>query len=179
MNNFENYVKEELIQFEKVNTCNLCSQKFIDPLRIKICGHYFCEECLDSNRNNEQCPKCLEHFENNEVDYQNAARKVQKYLDELKMYFCDANETENDIEVNRAEVNTFVYKGKRYKVLHFDELFRKVNIKGESPLHIACQKKKLDDVVNLLKKDIDINVQDFAGWAPLVSIFFLPFSEII
>lgn len=171
MSNLDNFLKQQLVNFENLNVCNLCLRKFINPVRIKICGHYFCEECLDNNRNNEQCPKCEEHFERNQLDYQNAARKVQKYLDELKMYFNDADEVEIDAKDKNVTANTFVYNGKTYQVIFFDELFKKVNAKGESPLHIACQKKKLNDVLDLLEKDIDINIQDFAGWTPLVSTY--------
>lgn len=163
-----NFFKQELKSFEQSNICNLCSKQFVNPVRIKICGHYFCEECLDIDRDNEQCPKCKEHYEKNEVDYQNAARKVQKYLDELKMFF--SSEDEDDHDTNSQHSNTFVCNNKLYHIQFCDELFRKVNMKGESPLHIACKKKKIEDVLNLLKKDTDINIQDFAGWTPLVSI---------
>lgn len=164
------FFKQELIKFEKSNICNLCSKQFVNPVRIKICGHYFCEECFNIDRNNEQCPKCKEHYENNEVDYQNAARKVQKYIDELKMFFSSDEEEDPEKISKHSKLNTFVHSNKLYHTHFCDELFRKVNMKGESPLHIACKKRKIEDVLNLLKKDSDINIQDFAGWTPLVSI---------
>lgn len=165
-----NFIKQELINFEKSNVCNLCSRQFVNPVRIKICGHYFCQDCLEIEKDNEQCPKCKEHYENNELDYQNAARKVQKNLHELKMFFSSEDEDDPDRKSEDSKLNTFTYSNRLYLIIFCDELFKKVNMKGESSLHIACKKKKIEDVLNLLKTDIDINVQDFAGWSPLVSI---------
>jgi len=43
----------------------------------------------------------------------------------------------------------------------------KVNIRGETPLHVAAIKKKYDRVEELLGYGADPNAKDFAGWTPL------------
>lgn len=165
-----NLLKQRFLQFEQTNICNVCCVKFADPVRIKTCGHYFCEKCLEINSKNEQCPKCKEHYERNEVDYQNAARKLQICMDEFRTFLSNATEIQPESNLGMFKENLFIYMGKKFHLNYLDDLFKKVNNKGESALHIACKKKKLDDVQNLLGNDIDINIQDFAGWAPLVCI---------
>uniref|UniRef100_A0A1B6MAB3 RING-type E3 ubiquitin transferase BRCA1 n=1 Tax=Graphocephala atropunctata TaxID=36148 RepID=A0A1B6MAB3_9HEMI len=43
----------------------------------------------------------------------------------------------------------------------------KVNVKGETPLHIACRQGKLDLVQQLLTEGAEPNVKDYAFWTPL------------
>ncbi|KAL3308912.1 hypothetical protein Ciccas_012553 [Cichlidogyrus casuarinus] len=43
----------------------------------------------------------------------------------------------------------------------------KPNLKGETPLHLACMKNKLATVMDLLKNNHEVNVRDNAGWTPL------------
>lgn len=185
-------LRKELLIFENTYMCSLCVQKFSNPVRIKVCGHYFCENCLQQrNAKKGQCPKCKLPYANDEIDFQNTARKVTEYLEKLEEYLNDAdyvNTIENEdnkehieqdkstnsklIVIEQTEEtknqNKFIYLNKVYHLNFVDQL-DKVNAKGESPLHIACKKKNVTGVLELLKKKIDINKQDFAGWAPIVS----------
>nr|XP_056705223.1 SMC5-SMC6 complex localization factor protein 1 [Euleptes europaea] len=44
----------------------------------------------------------------------------------------------------------------------------KVNLKGETVLHIACRRNNVKRLIHLLSlPEIDINVKDYAGWTPL------------
>ncbi|KAG8296951.1 BRCA1-associated RING domain protein 1 [Homalodisca vitripennis] len=43
----------------------------------------------------------------------------------------------------------------------------KVNVKGETPLQIACRQGKLDLVQRLLREGAEPNVKDYADWTPL------------
>uniref|UniRef100_A0A8C8VKH5 SMC5-SMC6 complex localization factor 1 n=1 Tax=Pelusios castaneus TaxID=367368 RepID=A0A8C8VKH5_9SAUR len=46
--------------------------------------------------------------------------------------------------------------------------FYKTNIKGETALHLACIRNKVERLVQLLSfPGTDINVKDYAGWTPL------------
>lgn len=169
MNTFDyTFFKTQLEKFEYKNICNVCSGKFVNPVRIKVCGHYLCEECLVNNAKKEQCPKCKEHYENYEVDYHSAAKKLEKCLNEFKTFLNNEHANEVQTSISNFGQNLFVFKGKQYQLHYCDDLLTKINKMGESALHIACKKKKLDDVLTLLKEYTDINIQDFAGWAPLV-----------
>lgn len=180
MNSFDyNFLKEQFMKLEEKNVCNICSIKVVNPVRIKVCGHYFCEECLQNNAKNEQCPKCKEHYENNEIDYRNAARKLQICLDDFKSFLNSESTAVVENKIPNFKLNSFVYMGKKYHLNYLDDLVTKVNKMGESALHIACKKKKLTEVLKLLTKDTDVNIQDFAGWAPLVCLlnnYFIVFN---
>ncbi|XP_048359696.1 SMC5-SMC6 complex localization factor protein 1 isoform X2 [Sphaerodactylus townsendi] len=44
----------------------------------------------------------------------------------------------------------------------------KVNVKGETVLHIACRRNNVKRLINLLSlPEININIKDYAGWTPL------------
>ncbi|XP_058024191.1 SMC5-SMC6 complex localization factor protein 1 isoform X3 [Ahaetulla prasina] len=44
----------------------------------------------------------------------------------------------------------------------------KINLKGETALHIACKSNNVKKLIHLLTvQGIDINVKDYAGWTPL------------
>ncbi|XP_054843240.1 SMC5-SMC6 complex localization factor protein 1 isoform X2 [Eublepharis macularius] len=44
----------------------------------------------------------------------------------------------------------------------------KVNVKGETALHIACRRNNVKRLIHLLSlPEIDINIKDYAGWTPL------------
>ncbi|XP_074851421.1 SMC5-SMC6 complex localization factor protein 1 isoform X2 [Carettochelys insculpta] len=46
--------------------------------------------------------------------------------------------------------------------------FHKTNIRGETALHIACIRNKVERLIQLLSfPGTDINVKDYAGWTPL------------
>lgn len=55
----------------------------------------------------------------------------------------------------------------------------KINGRGETPLHLACKMKKLNDVVKLLKDGENVNIKDFAGWLPLHDAILTGSEEIV
>lgn len=55
----------------------------------------------------------------------------------------------------------------------------KVNSKGETPVHLACKAKKLEDVVSLIKLGEDVNIKDHAGWLPLHDAILTGSKEIV
>ncbi|XP_068633964.1 BRCA1-associated RING domain protein 1-like [Battus philenor] len=76
-----------------------------------------------------------------------------KSLSSIKKF----SETENpDTSVISVDSNSRVNRtaGKR-------------NVKGETPLHVACRLGKIDKVVELLNEGANCNTKDYAGWTPL------------
>ncbi|XP_044756176.1 BRCA1-associated RING domain protein 1-like isoform X2 [Coccinella septempunctata] len=43
----------------------------------------------------------------------------------------------------------------------------KRNAKGESKLHLACKRKRFEEVKELIEEKVDINSRDYACWTPL------------
>ncbi|XP_018561772.1 BRCA1-associated RING domain protein 1-like [Anoplophora glabripennis] len=170
-------ILQQLQNVEEALKCTVCLKKCVDPVKIKACGHYFCLKCFKIK--DHVCPNCKTYYEEREVDYNNIAKQTDYLLSELKEYLLQpdpdpTSPTENydkEVAVISGNVylseNTFVYNNKTYHVNYIDDICGKVNAKGETPLHIACKRKRLDEVIALLEKKTDLNVKDFAGWAPL------------
>ncbi|XP_043370527.1 SMC5-SMC6 complex localization factor protein 1 isoform X3 [Dermochelys coriacea] len=67
----------------------------------------------------------------------------------------------------KAEVEVSNTKENRHP-LDEEMHFYKTNIKGETALHIACIRNKVERLIQLLPfPGTDINVKDYAGWTPL------------
>uniref|UniRef100_A0A452I445 BRCT domain-containing protein n=1 Tax=Gopherus agassizii TaxID=38772 RepID=A0A452I445_9SAUR len=67
----------------------------------------------------------------------------------------------------KAEVEMSNTKENRHP-LDEEMHFYKTNIKGETALHIACIRNKVERLIQLLPfPGTDINVKDYAGWTPL------------
>ncbi|XP_028603828.2 SMC5-SMC6 complex localization factor protein 1 isoform X1 [Podarcis muralis] len=65
-----------------------------------------------------------------------------------------------EVEMMRSKDNHH-FSGKQGTV-------NKVNLKGETALHIACKRNNVERLIHLLSlPGIDINVKDYAGWTPL------------
>ncbi|XP_077203737.1 SMC5-SMC6 complex localization factor protein 1 [Paroedura picta] len=64
------------------------------------------------------------------------------------------------VEISHSKENCHV-SAKQINVL-------KVNLKGETALHIACRRNNVKRLIHLLSlPEIDINIKDYAGWTPL------------
>ncbi|KAJ8934136.1 hypothetical protein NQ314_013595 [Rhamnusium bicolor] len=150
----------QLEKVEEALKCSICNKQCVDPIRVKICGHYFCLKCLKGKEANF-CPTCKTFYEEREVDYNNIAKHTVNILLDLKGYLLqpDSNDCKSVLKSNAVEhtfqdeTDIFEYKNKKYHVNYIDELFNKINPKEE--------------VEQLIERKVDINVKDFAGWAPL------------
>ncbi|XP_060536113.1 BRCA1-associated RING domain protein 1-like [Cylas formicarius] len=154
--------------------CSLCNTKCKNPVRIKICGHYFCEGCLN-NYDSHNCPKCQLFYEILDIDCNNIARESNELLLEIRNHLeaqIDSSSLNKCAEIEtvpdkNSKEYTFSYKGERYRINFISCLARKLNAKGESLLHLACKRKKVEDVRQLVEQKVDINIKDYAGWVPL------------
>lgn len=138
--------------------CGLCNLKLVDPVRIKTCGHYFCFKCLNASRNLHNCPKCQEFFEVKHLDRNNIAKECEQELADLEMLLVASNKDEFE--------NTIIYEGNQFQVV-FTSAQVKLNARGETPLHLACKKNKIEETRQLVESMFDVNAKDYAGWAPL------------
>ncbi|KAG5892151.1 hypothetical protein JTB14_026389 [Gonioctena quinquepunctata] len=183
----------ELRKLRNELSCQFCNKTCKNPVKVKVCGHYFCKNCLKyRNKDLFTCPKCKICYEERDVDYNNIAKETEGLLSELEQCLVQAiNKTEEtcntvqektsegnttgeltkpkaqeEIPDHNMESHTIKYNNKQYHIKFVEDLCNKINAKGETPLHIACKRKKLKEVTALLNR-VDINAQDFAGWAPL------------
>lgn len=161
-------ILQQLQKVEDALKCTLCSKKCINPVKIKACGHYFCFNCFKIK--DHVCPKCKTYYEEREIDYDNIAKQSDDLISELKQYLSEpVSSISNDIHCSE---DIFIHNNRTYHVNFINDNCNKVNAKGETSLHIACKKKKFDEVVKLIQNRTDLNMKDFAGWAPLVSILY-------
>ncbi|XP_066245862.1 BRCA1-associated RING domain protein 1-like [Euwallacea similis] len=161
-------ILNHLNQLENSLKCPICNDKCVEPLRIKICGHYFCAQCLQSQKKDHNCPKCNEFYESCHVDYNNIAIECEKQLKELRQL----------LESQENYHNTMTYNHNQYQVI-FISACQKTNAKGETSLHLACKRKNLEQVRELVECPDDINARDYAGWAPLHEAIYTENLEII
>lgn len=176
-----NFILTKINILEDNAKCNVCEKNYKNALRLKTCGHYFCELCLEKyNKKEHLCPKCRIFYEQDEITPSNIVKDTENILTKIKQIF-DSIENNTHISVNsdisnvdceKNKCKEIFYNNKRYQLVFVDETHQKLNSKGESSLHIACRKERLADVMSLLNSNMDINLQDYAGWAPLVSFFF-------
>lgn len=137
--------------------CGLCNLKLVDPVRIKTCGHYFCLKCLKASQSIHNCPKCQEFYEVKHLDRNNIAKECEQELADLEMIL---------LATNNDEENTIIYESNRFQVV-FTSVQVKLNARGETPLHLACKKNKIEETRQLVALMYDVNAKDYAGWAPL------------
>ncbi|CAH1116762.1 unnamed protein product [Phaedon cochleariae] len=195
-----NNIYEELKALQEEFKCCICNKRCQDPVRVKVCGHYFCHQCLYLKKGLYSCPECNMYYEDRDTETNNIVRTTHNILADLEV--CLKNIIDNnhsrshftiiDIEnhsdgetrvvdkinipeynIDTPEGDILAHNNKKYKII-FIEGLEKVNAKGETPLHIACKKKKQKnrEFIELLEKGVDINAQDFAGWTPLVNDFY-------
>ncbi|ERL85092.1 hypothetical protein D910_00865 [Dendroctonus ponderosae] len=171
----------KLAELQHVLECSICNKKCNSPVRIKTCGHYFCTKCLQAAKTPSTCPKCGELYAPTELDFNNLAKECDHELLELQELLQNAQQVaknrDNSSKINlvqeedtslgiSSEANTILYMGKQYRVQFLKSQCKK-NAKGETPLHLACRRNKLNEIRSLINSPVDINAKDYAGWAPL------------
>lgn len=150
-------IKTYLQRLEDIMKCMKCGKQNKILGRIKNCGHYFCKTCL--NKINQSCPKCNVFVKDSEIDWNNFYVQTEKLISNVHSCLVLALKGNDE-----NKTNTIYYRTKTYQLNFIEE--QKRNTKGETALHVACRRKKINDVNNLLTK-VDINAQDFAGWVPM------------
>ncbi|XP_030759509.1 BRCA1-associated RING domain protein 1-like [Sitophilus oryzae] len=182
-------ISEKILQLlknlDESLACTLCNEKCKNPIRIIMCGHYFCEKCIKNYTGRSRCPQCKGFFGPQDVKTENVARQTEEPLKDLRELLQNIQKSnvkpkksdqnianaknlpEKTTHVSKHDNNIFEHNGKQYHVNYTDIFSIKKNSKGETKLHLACKKFKLNEIQNLLKQKIDINAKDYAGWTPL------------
>ncbi len=61
------YMDEDSIDVEL--KCNICTEPFVDPARIRSCDHTFCRACIEEIlENSAVCPTCLKSISSNDLE---------------------------------------------------------------------------------------------------------------
>ncbi|XP_006275656.2 SMC5-SMC6 complex localization factor protein 1 [Alligator mississippiensis] len=88
-------------------------------------------------------------------------------LPDLPEIICSKNPSLSEKLRVTAEVEALHTKENHQSMVKDMRLY-KTNIKGETALHIACIRNKVEKLIQLLSiPGVDINVKDYAGWTPL------------
>lgn len=149
------------------------------------CHHFFCIQCVNpgipcvicSQTDVKEVGVQLRIKENENI--RSVFHELSKYDFELK----DTTDLENLIRsVEKVGKSTklssspskpeVVSKPENVNGIHTSKKVKNIakrNYKGETSLHLACRKGNLDLVHELLQAGASSNVQDNAGWTPLVS----------
>lgn len=147
--------------------CFVCEEWCKSPVRINKCGHYFCSDCIPKQE--KFCPKCQEVFFKDDLDtnhwYDKVREDVQFFkisLETIYKHIINADvKNESDVKkIKPAEDVPFHIN------FTASNCFKK-NAKGESKLHIACKRKRFEEVKKLIEDKLDINSKDYACWTPL------------
>nr|CAH7746299.1 unnamed protein product [Callosobruchus chinensis] len=166
------FALQKWTDLENALKCPLCKTNATVTVVIKVCGHLFCEKCLNKNSDNI-CPTCKIHYNARECTKEKAGSEIFDTLREIDTLLNScrkAKTTSNNLSVQKDPYSDHLIRldRKKYKINFVENLCCKINSKGETPLHIACKKKKLEEVKrHLLQTNFDYNAQDFAGWTPL------------
>ncbi|KAF7284489.1 BRCA1-associated RING domain protein 1-like [Rhynchophorus ferrugineus] len=185
--NLEDKILTFLNEFEDSLKCGICDENCKVAIRVKPCGHYFCQLCLKRHNSQCECPKCGSFYIADDLDENNIAKQCNSYLQECRALLENSPKDEQkrvlrqiqasikrNISAKRASIrktkqfgpHIIVTNNKKYCV-NFTLVPTKKNPKGETPLHLACKRHKVDEVKRLLGQKVDINAKDYAGWAPL------------
>ncbi|KAL1514247.1 hypothetical protein ABEB36_003534 [Hypothenemus hampei] len=158
-------LSELLRNLEKSLICHVCKKRYVDPVRIKSCGHYFCKTCLEASKSSHNCPQCNKFYEIHHLDNNSLLKFCEKDLTDLK-YLLGVQVAQVSCQNDALDCNIIFYEGNEYHVT-FLSTMSKTNFKGETPLHLACKRQKFDEVEKLINAKVDINSKDHAGWTPL------------
>ncbi|XP_069679993.1 BRCA1-associated RING domain protein 1-like isoform X3 [Periplaneta americana] len=71
-------------------------------------------------------------------------------------------------DTEKSSETTIVRKSRSTRSSNTLKDVNKRNVKGETQLHVACIKGKIQQVKNLLEDGANPNTKDYAGWTPLL-----------
>ncbi|KZC13413.1 PREDICTED: BRCA1-associated RING domain protein 1-like [Dufourea novaeangliae] len=165
--------REALKNFAEVLVCNKCGNEPVDAVRYINCGHFFCKKCV---RTDTICAKCGTPVQPVEIHSDHMIKSLTSYcniiaeiVDEKNLWDINADVPNSTLEPSVVlQVNSEVTNRKQPRIPQKN--INKINTKGETILHSACLKNKIDYVKLLLAAGANPNTKDNAGWTPLQEV---------
>jgi hypothetical protein len=85
----------------KVECCDICSEKFVNPKTLHKCGHVFCTRCIDRHLlYHPKCPTCGKTYETDKGDQPFGTMEIRK----------DPNKLPGHAQSNGTIVITYTFK---------------------------------------------------------------------
>ncbi|XP_035166759.1 SMC5-SMC6 complex localization factor protein 1 isoform X2 [Oxyura jamaicensis] len=126
----------------------MCETRKMHKTKKKKIGHWPCPE-------SQRALQMLNGGKQNQV-------KVLPDLPDLMFSKCRTRKRRAREKVGASDTKENCY------ILAEEAHFYRRNVKGETALHEACIRNKVERLIQLLSSPgIDINVKDYAGWTPL------------
>lgn len=166
-------ILSELNSFEEKIICNICRKRCKDPVKIRVCGHYFCEGCLEKQMIQHICPMCKSCYLARDICKENLIRKTRPLLDEMRSILlkyetnehtrCEAKlkkdkhkaSSETKYKKSRRKSVDTVDEGDRYQedqTTATENLLIGESALGDKILDFKGKKFKIDFVDNLCRK---------------------------
>ncbi|XP_050471073.1 BRCA1-associated RING domain protein 1-like [Bombus huntii] len=170
--------RDALKDFANMLKCNKCGNEPINATRYTSCGHFFCKQCVGNDSLCIICKipvqpieTCSDHVIESLVSHCN---NIAEIIQERDLW--NAATTSNSIQ-SPNRINSTVCNLK-YRIPKKN--INKQNSKGETQLHTACLKGKIqeDHIKVLLAAGANPNTKDYNGWTPLQEVVSYGYSDI-
>lgn len=147
-------ITEEFNELKDAFRCEKCNNLFVKPVALNTCGHIQCDSCLDKKKLN--CCICKCPYNEVDISYSSFTESIVKCIQNIE---CIGNTSSNKIQVENLAEQNFEIMIARFPM--------KRNPKGETALHLACKKGKVDKAEELIASGVDMNATDWGNWSSL------------
>ena len=180
-----NRTLSEVSSFSSLLTCSSCQTSLGSDGAFTQgnCDHPLCSHCY---KECHQCPRCGESVQPNKFRESKTLQQIASSVSNIQALImklqnnveddendestkvCDKEVEKNAEKPGASEKKTeSKSKTKTRKVLNNVGVAEKKNSKGETALHVACSRGRVDLVLDLLGEGCNPNTRDNAGWTPL------------
>ncbi|GJQ74082.1 hypothetical protein Trydic_g19004 [Trypoxylus dichotomus] len=150
-------ITQEFEDLKRAFSCKRCHNLMEKPVALNTCGHIQCESCLDTKK--LQCSICKTSYNGIDIVESSISATVVKCIRNIEKIGKRVS-----VEESKSDEDD-IFNGIFEIVITRTAMKR--NPKGETPLHLACKRGKLDKVQELIESGVDINAIDWGNWSPL------------
>ncbi|XP_011169381.1 BRCA1-associated RING domain protein 1 isoform X2 [Solenopsis invicta] len=154
-----------------------CGSKPESPVRITNCGHFFCHNCIKSAI---KCVKCDVPVQPREIKSDHLISNLINNCDVIADIIHKRNLWSNVTDASNMSMDTtssVIHMPKKQNYVSTKNI-NKPNHRGETPLHVACLKRNVEQIKHLFINGANLNTKDAAEWTPLQEVVSYGYTEI-
>ncbi|XP_031826336.1 BRCA1-associated RING domain protein 1 isoform X2 [Nomia melanderi] len=159
---------EALKNFADILACNKCGNEPINAVTYTNCGHFFCKKCVE---NDMICIKCGTPVQPIEIHSDHMIKSLISYCNNIAKIIGEKNfqsTAVNVLNTSQAPSTELILNSKVHrKHIVPQKNIHKRNQYGETALHSACLKNKIEQVRMLLAVGANPNTKDNNNWTPI------------